>query len=125
VDPFDHYICARSGQCASGLPDRFPRRTWFFGNDDSVLAAFKDIFLVWLGVSVATHAFPTFKDAEVIQKAFAAEHVSSFVQMIGGFLTAGAYIAAFGSIFWLDVICSVTLVVVMPILFIEILRSMY
>jgi hypothetical protein len=113
------------GNALLGFLIGFPAVLGFFGNDSNVFVAFKDMFLVWLGVSIATHAFPTFKDAEVIQKTFEAEHVSASAQWIGGTLAAGAYVAAVGSIFWLDVICSVAIVVVSPILLIEILRSMY
>jgi hypothetical protein len=113
------------GNAVLGFLIGCPAILGFFGGDENAFFFLKDLLLIWLGVSVATHAFPNFKDAEAIQRAFAADHLSGTSRWIGGTLSAGAYVAAVGSMVWLDVICSVILVIVIPILSVEILRWSY
>ena len=90
--------------------------------DNTVLPSCLDLFLIWLGVSVAVHSFPTFRDAEAVRNSMMAAHNPMWVQSMGAPLAGLMYLAAIGSIFWLDVVYALTVVVGMPILFFEILR---
>ena len=91
-------------------------------NDDNPFASLRDLFLIWLGVSIAVHSFPNFKDAEEIDNSMSAARHPAWVRSMGAFFSAFSYFAAIGSIVWLDVIYAVILVIGTPIIFFEVLR---
>ena len=93
--------------------------------DDTIFASILDLFLIWLGVSVAVHSFPTFRDAEAVKNSMTAARNPTWVQSMGALLAALVYLGAVGSIIWLDVIYALIAVVGMPILFFEILRMAF
>ena len=103
----------------------FPAVFGFLTSDDTPFASCLDLFLIWLGVSVAVHSFPTFKDAEEVKNSMTANRNPAWVQSMGLPLSALIYLGAIGSIVWLDVIYALIVVVGIPILFFEILRNAF
>lgn len=61
------------------------------------------IFLVWLGVSIAMHSFPSTGDAKSIWSAIWHEEAPIAAKLTGTPLVAIIFLGAIGSAFWLDV----------------------
>ena len=97
----------------------------FFTYDETPLLSLLDIFLVWLGVSLAVHSFPTFEHAKAIENTLQDSRNPGWVQWMGQFLSVFAYAGAVGSMFWLDVIYALVLVVGIPIILLEVLRASF
>ena len=68
-----------------------------FGSADPL-----DYFLVWLGISIAMHAFPSIGDAKSIWAAGSGDGVSIVTKIIAFPIVGLIYIGAFGSMVWLD-----------------------
>jgi hypothetical protein len=79
-----------------------------------------DLFLIWLGVSIAVHAFPTLQEAQYFEKS--RTNKSASVQAAGGLVVAAAHMAALSRIVWVDVIYAVGMVVGLPVLAFELSR---
>lgn len=62
------------------------------------------LVLVWLGVSIAMHAFPSTGDAKNIWHAIWSEDVAVSARIIGSPVVGIIMLGAFASIFWLDVL---------------------
>jgi hypothetical protein len=96
----------------------------------SVLGALKfdsgdalDIFLLWLGLSIAMHAFPSIGDARSIWKSVVAQKNSIFVKMVALPLIFLIYLGAAGSFFWLDAIYGICVVLFVPSTIVHLLAS--
>jgi hypothetical protein len=75
-----------------------------------------DYVLIWLGVSIAAHAFPSTGDARSMWAAAWSPGSSAFARIAAVPLVALIYLGALGSVFWLDVIYGVGVAVVVPYL---------
>jgi hypothetical protein len=97
----------------------------FFATDDPIWLKFLELFFIWLGVSLAVHSFPTFKDAEGVKNSMMADRNPTWIRALGAPLVAVMYLGAVGSIIWLDVIYALLVVVGLPILLLETLRMAF
>jgi hypothetical protein len=68
-----------------------------------------DYFLVWLGVSIAMHAFPSTGDAKSIWTSVWGRETSWLTRLVTIPIVGLIYLGAFGSIFWLDALWGVGL----------------
>lgn len=93
--------------------------------DNNVAISCLELFLIWLGVSIAVHTFPTFKDAEAATNLAASAHNPKWMQIMGLPFSALMHMGAIGRIFWLDVLYALIVVIGMPILFFEILQMAF
>lgn len=73
-----------------------------------------DYFLVWLGVSIAMHAFPSAGDAKVIWEAIKRKDTGIFTKIIGGPIVLAIYVGAFLSVVWVDVLYGVFMAMFFP-----------
>ena len=97
----------------------------------AVLGAFKfdtgdgiDFFLIWLGLSIAMHAFPSIGDARSIWKTVTSHQNSVFVKVVAIPLILLIYLGAAGSFFWLDAIYGICVVLFVPNAFVHFLASL-
>lgn len=68
-----------------------------------------DYFLVWLGVSIAMHAFPSTGDANGIWKAIWSREAPILAKLLGTPIVIVIYLGALGSVLWFDLIYGVGL----------------
>ena len=80
-----------------------------------------DYLLIYLGVSIAMHAFPSRGDANVIWNAIKEEDTPLWIRIIGYPVVGLIYLGALGSFFWLDLLYGVAVAVGLPNLLIYIL----
>jgi hypothetical protein len=73
-----------------------------------------DYLLIWLGVSVAMHAFPSTGDAQAIRRAMKSPNTSVLTKVIAAPIVAVIYLGAAGSIFWLDAVYGVVVAMLLP-----------
>lgn len=73
-----------------------------------------DYFLVWLGVSIAMHAFPSRGDAKSIWAGVKQQKGNVLVKIAVAPIVAIIYLGAFGSVFWLDLFYGVVVVIALP-----------
>lgn len=73
-----------------------------------------DYFLLWLGVSIAMHAFPSTGDAEGIWKAVRSKQTTLPVKVIGTPLVGMIYLCAAGSVIWLDLLYGIGIAMLIP-----------
>lgn len=78
-----------------------------------------DFFLVWLGVSIAMHAFPSRGDADSIWKALKQKGTNLFLKIIGIPIVGLIYLGSLLSFFWFDLIYGVAVAVFIPDLIIN------
>jgi hypothetical protein len=77
--------------------------------------------LIYLGVSIAMHAFPSTGDATAIWESLKEPGTSLLVKIVGYPIIGLIYIGSFGSFFWLDLLYGISVAVGLPYLFINIL----
>jgi len=82
---------------------------------------FIDYLLVWLGVSIAMHAFPSTGDAKSMWQGLHSRNTSMIAKMFVTPLVALIYLGALGSFFWLDAIYGVALSMALPTLLVHFL----
>lgn len=82
-----------------------------------------DYVLIWLGVSIAMHAFPSTGDAASMLKSLSA-HSSLLLRLIGNPIVALIYLGALGSMFWLDAIYGLFVAGLLPTLLVSYLATM-
>lgn len=70
--------------------------------------------LVWLGISIAMHAFPSTGDAKAIWRSIWSRDASIVAKLFGVPVVIMIYIGALGSVFWLDVIYGVAICALSP-----------
>ena len=75
--------------------------------------------LIYLGVSIAMHAFPSTGDANSIVSTLREPDTKLYIRIIGYPLVGLIYIGSLGSMFWLDLIYGVGVAVGLPKLFIS------
>ena len=80
-----------------------------------------DYVLIYLGVSVAMHAFPSRGDASVIWNSVKEPGTSPLVKFIAYPIVGLIYLGSLGSFFWLDLMYGVGVAVGLPNLLISIL----
>jgi hypothetical protein len=88
-----------------------------FGHD----AGFLDIVQIYLGVSIAMHAFPSTGDANVIWSMMKEKDTPAWLKLIGYPVVGIIYLGAIGSFFWLDLVYGIGVVMGFPHLLIGIL----
>ena len=78
-----------------------------------------DYVLIWLGVSIAMHAFPSKGDAKTIWSMLKRRETPLLVKLIGAPIVGLIYLGALGSFFWLDAIYGVAVAALMPYLLVH------
>lgn len=77
-------------------------------------ADFLDFVLIWLGVSIAMHSFPSTGDAKSIWSSVKHEETPFWVKIIATPIVGIIYLCAFGSIIWLDLLYGVGVAMLIP-----------
>jgi hypothetical protein len=80
-----------------------------------------DYLLIYLGVSIAMHAFPSRGDANVIWKSIHEEGTPVWIRVIGYPIVGLIYLGSLGSFFWLDLLYGIGVAVGLPNLLIYLL----
>ena len=78
-----------------------------------------DYILIYLGVSIAMHAFPSTGDANAIWHALKDPDTKPWVKLIGYPLVGLIYLGSLGSFFWLDLLYGIAVAVFLPRLIIS------
>lgn len=73
-----------------------------------------DYLLIYLGVSIAMHAFPSRGDADNIWQAMKQEDTSLLIKIIGYPIVGLIYLGSLGSFFWLDLLYGIGVAVGVP-----------
>ena len=73
-----------------------------------------DYFLIWLGISIAMHSFPSTGDAKSIWQAVRSREVPWLTRLIAAPIVGVIYLGAIGSVVWLDLIYGAAVVVFLP-----------
>ena len=81
-----------------------------FGHD----AGFLEILQIYLGVSIAMHAFPSTGDANVIWQTMKEKNTPLWLKIVGYPIVGLIYLGALGSFFWLDFIFGIGVVMGFP-----------
>jgi Putative zincin peptidase len=84
-----------------------------FGTGDPL-----DYFLIWLGVSIAMHAFPSTGDGESLWQSV--KDVSLTVRLLVLPIVVLIYLAAIGEVFWLDLFYGAAVAMGLPTLLVAI-----
>jgi hypothetical protein len=80
-----------------------------------------DFLLIWLGVSIAMHAFPSVGDAKTLRTAMSAVGVPLRVKLIAYPIIGIIFLGTIGSYVWLDAVYGVAVAVVGPMLLVALL----
>ena len=80
-----------------------------------------DYLLIYLGVTIAMHAFPSRGDADAIWNAGKETDTPLWVRILGYPIVGLIYLGSLGSFFWLDVIYGVSIAIGVPQLIIWLL----
>jgi len=80
-----------------------------------------DYLLIYLGVSIAMHAFPSRGDANVIWNSIKESGTPAWVKIVGYPVVGLIYLGALGSFFWLDLLYGIAVAVGFPNLLIALL----
>jgi hypothetical protein len=78
-----------------------------------------DYFLIWLGVSIAMHAFPSTGDAKVIWHGVKSPETPVWTKILGAPIVGIIYLGALGSVFWLDALYGVAVAGFLPRLIVK------
>ena len=78
-----------------------------------------DYLLIWLGVSIAMHSFPSTGDAKSIWDGIHSPTTPLWVKLIGTPVVGLIYLGAAGSVIWLDLAYGYGIVRLLPELFIK------
>lgn len=73
-----------------------------------------DYFLIWLGVSIAMHAFPSIGDAQSIWQSLRDGDVSILTKIFAFPIVGLIFAGAAGSVFWLDLLYGVGIALLVP-----------
>jgi len=73
-----------------------------------------DYLLIWLGVSIAMHSFPSAGDAKGMWEALWAKGTPALARLAGTPLVLLIYIGALGSMFWLDLVYGMVVAMFVP-----------
>ena len=88
------------------LPAAIPYK---LGNAD-----FLDLFLMWLGVSIAMHSFPSTGDASSAWGSLNRQTTPIFTKIVGFPIIGLIYLGALGSMFWLDLFYGIAVAGFLP-----------
>jgi hypothetical protein len=80
-----------------------------------------DYFLIYLGVSIAMHAFPSTGDAANVWDIARSRETPLWLRIIGWPIVVLIYIGAIGSMFWLDLLYGIGVAVGIPKLIISLM----
>jgi Putative zincin peptidase len=80
-----------------------------------------DYLLMWLGVSIAMHAFPSTGDAKSIWSAVQSGKIAGPARLAAMPVVGLIYLCAAGSMFWLDLIYGMALAMLFPNLLVALL----
>lgn len=83
--------------------------------------SFMDYLLIWLGVSIAMHSFPSMRDAKSIWGAIWNKENPLSVKLAAAPLGGIIYFCAIGSVFLLDAIYGIAVAILLPNLIIDML----
>jgi hypothetical protein len=83
--------------------------TYTFGSSNPI-----DMVLIWLGFSIAMHSFPSTGDAKSIWAAVMRPGVNAIYKIIAVPIVGLLYLGAIGSVFWLDAIYGVGVIMAIP-----------
>lgn len=84
-----------------------------------------DYLLIYLGVSIAMHAFPSRGDADAIWQTLKKNTTRLWVKVLGYPLIGLIYVGSIGSFFWLDLLYGVGVAIGLPKLIIYIISNFY
>ncbi|HOM03811.1 MAG TPA: metalloprotease family protein [Acetivibrio sp.] len=73
-----------------------------------------DIILIWLGVSIAMHSFPSTGDAANIWKSVKDPSTPILVKILTAPLVGLIYLCALGSVVWLDLLYGIAVALLIP-----------
>lgn len=73
-----------------------------------------DYLLIWLGVSIAMHSFPSTGDASSIWQSIGAKETPMMTKVFGTPIVGIIYLGALGSIFWLDLLYGIAVAGLLP-----------
>lgn len=71
--------------------------------------SFLDFVLIYLGISIAMHAFPSTGDAQSILQTIQGKDTRSWVKIIGYPIVGLIYLGSLGSFFWLDLLYGIAI----------------
>lgn len=77
-------------------------------------ATFIDYILIYLGVSIAAHAFPSTGDAKSIWYSLKESNTPIWAKIVGYPVIGLIYAGSLGSFFWLDILYGVAIAVGLP-----------
>ena len=78
-----------------------------------------DYFLIWLGVSIAMHSFPSSGDAKNIWAAVISKDTSIWIKIIGTPIVGLIFLGAIGSAVWLDLLYGIGVAMLIPNIIIQ------
>jgi hypothetical protein len=78
-----------------------------------------DYLIIYLGVSIAMHAFPSRGDANVIWEMMKEKSTAWWIKLIGYPVVGLIYLGSIGSFFWLDLLYGIGVAVGLPDLIIQ------
>lgn len=84
-------------------------------------AGLLDYVLIYLGVSIAMHSFPSTGDAASIWNAVKEKNTPLWVKIIAYPVVGLIYLGALGSFFWLDLVYGIAVILGLPHLLISLL----
>jgi len=79
-----------------------------------------DYLLIYLGVSIAMHAFPSTGDAKSILKTIKEAETPIWIKIVGYPIIGLIYIGSLGGFFWLDLLYGIAVAVGLPNLLVSI-----
>ena len=80
-----------------------------------------DYVLIWLGVSIAMHAFPSTGDAKSLWKGVTRAGSVRWARFAIAPLVALIYVGAAGSVFWLDAVYGIAVATLLPNLIVKLI----
>jgi hypothetical protein len=103
---------------AIALPAALPIFTFENGS-------FVDYLLIYLGVSIAMHAFPSTTDGDAIWHTLKGKDTSIWVKLWGYPVVGLIYIGSIGSFIWLDLLYGIGVAIGLPKLIIYLMSTFY
>lgn len=82
---------------------------------------FIDYFLIWIGISIAMHSFPSIGDAKSIWKSIMKKETPLLLKIFTAPIVILIYIGAAGSVVWLDLFYGIAVATFIPNLIISML----
>ena len=84
-----------------------------------------DYVLIYLGVSIAMHAFPSTGDGNIIWQTLKEKTTPLWIKIAGYPLVGLIYLGSIGSFFWLDLLYGIGVAIGLPKLIIYIINSIF